>query len=56
MFIAKGTVIVNGKEFGKGQAVKGLSKTDIKWMKKRGFIEDVPDEEKPAKEEIKAKK
>lgn len=53
MIVAKGTVIVKGKEFGPGQEVKGLSKTDIKWMKQRGFIEEKSDKKKPDKEEEK---
>lgn len=56
MIIAKGTVIVNGKEYVKGQAVVGLSGTDADWMKRSGFIEEIPDEKKPDKGEGKAKK
>ena len=50
MIIAKGTVIVNGKEYGRGQAVEGLSGTDVKWMKRRGFDKADTNKEKPTKE------
>ena len=46
MTIAKGTIIVNGKEYKEGQAVKVLSEVDVKWMKQRGFIEDIPPDKK----------
>lgn len=46
MLIAKGKIIVNRKEYEEGQAVKGLSEVDVKWMKQRGFIEDIPPDKK----------
>lgn len=55
MILAKGTIIVNKKRYGKGQTVTGLSKADIRWMKEHGFIEEVPDRKKPDKEGEKTK-
>lgn len=45
MIRAKGTIIVDGKEYQKGQTVEGLSQADIRWMKSRGFIEEVKEKQ-----------
>lgn len=54
MIRAKATIIVDKKEYQKGQTVHGLSQADIRWMKERGFIEEVK-EKQEAKKGAKAK-
>ena len=46
MIKAKATIIVGKKEYQKGQVVSGLSQADIRWMKERGFIEEVKQDTK----------
>lgn len=46
MIRAKATIIVDGKEYQKGQTVSGLSQTDIRWMKESGFVEEVKQDTK----------
>lgn len=56
MLKAKGTILVDGKEYQPGQTVNGLSDADVKWMKEKGFIEEVQDKpEKPQKKGDKAR-
>lgn len=49
MFKANGTIIVDGKEYQKGQAVHGLSESDVRWMKSNGFIEEVKEKQEAKK-------
>ena len=51
MIRAKGTIIVSGKGYQKGQSVYGLSQADIQWMKAHGFIEEVKETKRAAKKE-----
>lgn len=54
MIKANGTIIVDGKEYQRGQTVHGLSEADIRWMKAKGFIEEVK-EKQEAKKRAKAR-
>ena len=51
--IAAANIEVHGKKFEIGQAVTGLSRTDEKWMREKGYLKDEPKEE--PKKEIKRK-
>lgn len=46
MIKAKTTIIVGDTSYSEGQAVKGLAKTDVRWMKNAGYIEDVKEDRK----------
>lgn len=47
--IAVATIETKGKTFHPGETITGLSKTDEKWMKDRGYLADAPKETKEAK-------
>lgn len=47
--IAVATIETKGKTFHPGETVTGLSKTDEKWMKDRGYLADAQKEIKEAK-------
>lgn len=49
MIRAKATIIVDGKEYQEGQTVSGLSESDIRWMKSKGFIEVVKEKQETKK-------
>ena len=46
--IAVATIETKGKTFHPGATVTGLSKTDEKWTKDRGYLADAPKETKEA--------
>ena len=56
MIRAKGTIIVGNKEYQEGQTVCGLSEADVRWMKEKGFVEEVDDTKKPLKHAKKGEK